>query len=108
MSSNDYCLVITTLDDADKGQQLAAELVQQKWVACVNILPGMTSVYSWQGQIESATEVLLIMKTLRRKWPGLRDKIAKMHPYQVPEILQLDIRDGLPAYLQWIGDCCAE
>lgn len=71
--------------------------------ACVNLLPGMHSVYRWQGQVERADEVLLLAKTTAAREPALRQRIASLHPYELPEVIAVGIQAGLPAYLDWVA-----
>ena len=96
-------LVLTNLPDAASAQSLAHALVESRLAACVNLLPGVQSVYRWQGVIEHATEVTLLIKTTQRHYPQLQQAIVSAHPYDVPEVIALPISDGHPAYLQWIA-----
>lgn len=95
-------LVMTNLPDAQSAHTLARQLVQQKLVACVNCLPGVRSVYRWQGAVEEADEVSLLMKTTQARYAGLEQAIRAAHPYDLPEIIAIPIAAGLPAYLQWV------
>jgi len=79
-------------------------VLDERLAACVQLLPQVESLYRWQGQIEQAEETLLLMKTSQARWPALRDRLAELHPYEVPEIVALEIADGLPAYLDWVRD----
>ena len=97
-------LVITNLPDADSAKQVARQLVEQRLAACVNILPGLRSVYRWQGVIEQADEQLLLIKTTRSACPALQARLLELHPYELPELLAVEAADGLPAYLQWVAD----
>ena len=102
--SNDYCLVLCTCPDPDTARDLATTLVSRRLAACVNILPGLTSVYGWQGQVETATELLLLIKTQADRYAALEFCIRQHHPYEVPEIVALPIGRGSQDYLDWIAD----
>ena len=95
-------LVVTNLPDQDSAQRLARSLVEQRAAACVNVLAGCHSVYRWQGKIESASEVPLLIKTTRSAYPRLEELIRSQHPYELPEIITVSEVGGLPAYLQWV------
>lgn len=95
-------LVLTNLPDHDSARRMAHSLVQKRVAACVNILAGCHSVYRWQGKIESASEVPLLIKTTRSAYPRLEEFIRSQHPYELPEIITVSEVGGLPAYLQWV------
>jgi periplasmic divalent cation tolerance protein len=95
-------VVLTTIPSADEARRLAHRLVETQLAACVQILPPQTSIYSWQGVIEEATERLLIIKTLHHLYPDLEATIVDLHPYDVPEIIALPVIDGAPDYLAWL------
>jgi periplasmic divalent cation tolerance protein len=98
-------LVLTNLPDQPSAENLARQLVEQKLAACVNILAPCTSVYRWQGNIESTAEIPLLIKTTSTAYPALEDAIRRLHPYELPEIVQVPLSGGLPAYIQWfIGE----
>jgi periplasmic divalent cation tolerance protein len=96
-------LVITTLPDAAHAQTLATALIEAQLAACVNILAPCRSIYRWQGQIEDATEVPLLIKTTADRYPALEAAIRAQHPYELPEIIAVPIDRGLPDYLAWVG-----
>jgi len=98
----DVKLVFCTCPDEQTAQALALHLVEQRLAACVNLLPPMRSVYCWQGQIEQAQEVQLLIKTCGDRLQALSAAITAQHPYEVPEILAISASDGLPPYLDWI------
>jgi len=83
---------------------LAGGLVEQRHAACVSILPGLTSVYAWKGQIESAEESLLLIKTRLANFPELERFIKELHPYEVPEILAIPVQAGSADYLAWLRE----
>lgn len=88
----------------DRAEAIAEPLLQEQLVACVNFVGPMRSRYRWQGAIESADEMLLLLKTCRHLLPALRERLSQLHPYEVPELLELPVAGGLPAYLQWVQD----
>ncbi len=96
-------LVISTLPDRDAAEKMAYFLIEQQLAACVNILPGVTSVYRWQGKVESANETILLIKTTMARYPALEAAIKAQHPYELPEIIAVPINAGLPAYLAWVA-----
>lgn len=91
------CTVPSTAADA-----LVEALLREALAACVNSLGPVRSRYRWQGRIETAEEVLLVIKTRADLGPALQARIRQLHPYDVPEVLQLAVADGLPAYLDWV------
>jgi periplasmic divalent cation tolerance protein len=95
-------LVLTNLPDQASADKLALEIVGQKLAACVNILAPCTSVYRWQGKIENAQEIPLLIKTTDASYPALEETIRRLHPYELPEIVQVPLSGGLPAYIQWL------
>lgn len=99
---SDILLVITNLPDALAAGQLAQRLVEERVAACVNQLAPCISTYRWQGDIESATEVPLLIKTTQAAYPRLELLIRALHPYELPEIIAIPVATGLPAYLDWV------
>ena len=95
-------LVISNLPDQASAAKLAAVLIEQRLAACVNVLSPCTSVYRWQGQVETAAEVLVFIKTTRARYPALEAAIRAHHPYELPEIIAVPLVAGLPAYLEWV------
>ena len=99
----DCCqLLLCTCPDSEVATTLAEGLVARKLAACVNILPGIQSVYVWEGKVQRDAEVLLLIKSRRTVYAQIEAFIHQQHPYDVPELIALDIRKGLPQYLQWI------
>ncbi len=99
---SEVLLVLTNAPDRATAERLAEALVTDRVAACVNILPGCTSVYRWQGKLERAEEVPLLIKTTRDAYARLEAELRKLHPYEVPEIVALPVTAGLPAYLVWV------
>lgn len=97
-------LVHTTVGDRQAAERLAALLVEGRLAACVSIGAPVTSVYPWEGRIESAGEVPLTIKTSPERWPDLRHALVEAHPYDVPECLAVPVLDGNEAYLAWARD----
>ncbi len=98
----DHCLVLNTCPDLETAEALAALLVEQKLAACVNIVPGVRSVYAWKGAVVKEGEVLLLIKSRADAYPQLEETVKAHHPYDVPEVIALPIDTGLSSYLAWI------
>jgi periplasmic divalent cation tolerance protein len=99
----DTLIVLSNLPDRNAALDLAQKLVQRRMAACVNVLAECTSVYRWQGKIESAAEVPILIKTTVERYAALEQAIRELHPYELPEIVAVPIREGLPDYLQWVA-----
>ena len=99
----DTLLIFSSFADGGQAREAGRTLVAEGLAACVNILPGMTSLYVWQGKPEEASEVLLLIKTRRERYPALEARLRELHPYEVPEIIAVEVSAGLPAYLQWVA-----
>lgn len=97
-----HLLVLTHLPDVASAQALATALVEARLAACVNILPAGRSVFRWQGKMETADEVPLLIKTVQSRYAALESAIRAHHPYELPEIIAIPIARGLPNYLGWI------
>ena len=95
-------IVLSTAGSPEEAARVSRELVERGLAACVNRLPGVTSVYRWQGAIEEATEVLLIIKTSADKVQELEVALHELHSYEVPEFLVLPVASGSRAYLEWL------
>lgn len=95
-------ICLSTCPDRETAERIADALVEARLAACVNIVPGVASVYRWQGGIERDDELLLIIKTSQDRMPALREALPRLHPYELPELIAVEARDGLPAYLDWV------
>ena len=100
----DKRIVLTTAGSETEAHKIAHKLVERRLAACVNIVPQVASVYRWQDKVEEAREWLLIVKTTATAFAQVREAIAEMHSYQVPECICLTIEDGSPSYLEWIAE----
>ncbi|MEL1265490.1 divalent-cation tolerance protein CutA [Pseudoxanthomonas putridarboris] len=96
-------LVLSTCPDDATAQRLARTLVEERLAACVSALPGVVSTYRWQGRVEQAGEVQLLIKTTADRLDALTARLGELHPYELPEILAVEA-DGLPAYLGWVAE----
>jgi periplasmic divalent cation tolerance protein len=95
-------IVLCTVPDLDTAEEMANILIADNLAACVNIIPGITSVYRWEDRIEQSDELLLLVKSGATAYKALQAKIVDLHPYELPEIIAVPIQDGLPAYLNWL------
>ena len=99
-------ILLTTWPDAAAARSAAHTVVGERLAACGNIVPGLESIYRWEGQVETAAEVLLMLKTTSARAAALTARLRELHSYEVPEILVLPASDGLPAYLRWVEESC--
>jgi len=97
-------LVLTNCPDEETADRIAASLVENRLAACVNVLPAMESTYRWQGSVERAVEVPLLVKSTRERYPAVEEAIRQMHPYTVPEIIAFPVAVGLASYLRWVAE----
>lgn len=97
-------IVYTTVPNRAQAKRMAAILVREKLAACVSMVPGVRSTYRWKGKVETASEVLIMMKTLKSRYPSLARRIGQLHSYAVPEIVAVPVARGGKSYLQWLAD----
>ena len=102
--ATDYRLALTTAGSQNEAQAIARALVERRLAACVNIVPGVQSVYRWQGAVESAQEWLLIIKTTAAAFDRVREAVKQLHSYDRPECICVAVEDGSAEYLAWIGE----
>src|SRR5208282_2357563 len=100
----DKRLVLTTCASLEEARTIAQALVERHLAACVNIIPQMESVYRWQGEVETATECMLVVKTTLEAFERVREALSELHSYELPECIAIAIEDGSAAYLEWIGE----
>jgi periplasmic divalent cation tolerance protein len=96
-------LVLTNLPDLASAEKLAHALVESRAAACVNVLAPCHSIYRWQGAVETAQEIPLLIKTTAASYPRIEEIVRAQHPYDVPELIATPITHGLPAYLDWLA-----
>jgi periplasmic divalent cation tolerance protein len=101
---DDHIIMLTTLPDEHAARALAQALISEQLAACINIMPRMTSIYSWKGKLEEGQEHLLIIKTRSERYTAIEQAIKNQHPYELPEIIATPISHGLPEYLNWIDE----
>jgi periplasmic divalent cation tolerance protein len=95
-------LVLTNVPDTETASLLAETLITQKLAACVNILSPCQSIYIWEGNVERANEIPMLIKTTQLQYDALQAAIIKAHPYELPEIISINVDGGLPQYFQWV------
>ena len=96
-------LVCCTAPDPDTARELARTLVEERLAACVNVVPGLRSLYRWQGKVHEDAEALLLLKTTAARYQALQERLRALHPYELPEIVAVPVSAGLPAYLEWVA-----
>jgi periplasmic divalent cation tolerance protein len=99
-----FRIVLTTASSRDEAKRIAKALVEERLAACVNLVGGVESIYRWQGEVEEAAEVLLLIKTNVEKIEALETVIRRLHSYEVPEFLIFEVNGGSAAYLKWLDD----
>jgi len=104
----DSIVVLCTCASPEDGERLARALVTGRLAACASVVPNMRSIYRWKGEVESADECLLLIKSSRRQFDELREAIEKLHPYEIPEVLALPVVEGSPNYLAWMAASLSE
>jgi periplasmic divalent cation tolerance protein len=101
-SPDDIQVIFCTVPDAATGERIARHLVEYRLAACVNVIPGITSVYRWQGQVETGSEALLKIKAKTANYKKIETAIRSQHPYELPEIIAVPVSVGLAEYLDWV------
>jgi periplasmic divalent cation tolerance protein len=104
----DIRLILVTTSPRAEAKRIAHALVEERLAACVNLIGGVHSVYRWKETVETAEEVLLLIKTREEKVDAVRTRVHELHSYEVPEFLVLDVAEGDTAYLDWIASCVRE
>ena len=99
----DVRVVLVTCSHPEAAATLARTLVEEGLAACGNVLPGLRSIYRWQGQVQDETEALLLLKTTAARFEALRERVVALHPYEVPEVIALAVDAGHAPYLAWVA-----
>jgi periplasmic divalent cation tolerance protein len=95
-------VVFTTFPDQDTARHIVRTLVEERLIACGNLLPNVESIYRWKGEVETNNEVFAVLKTGQARYAALADRLKELHPYEVPECIMVRVRNGLPDYLRWV------
>ncbi len=104
--ADEVFVVMSTFPSLEEARRVGRQLVEEALVACVNLVPGIESIYRWKGALQTESEVLLLMKTTSMCLAPLQARLRELHPYEVPELVALPVASGMPAYLQWVVDSC--
>jgi periplasmic divalent cation tolerance protein len=96
--------VHTTFPDAESASAVARALVEERLAACVQVVPGVSSIYRWEGMLRHDSEHLLLIKTVATLWPTLRDRLIELHPYETPELVAVPIEQASFEYSNWVRD----
>jgi periplasmic divalent cation tolerance protein len=107
MQQDGVQLVLMTAPDAETAERIVRTLVEERLIACGNIMVGVDSIYRWQGVVERGAEVLVMMKSTAARIPQLLERGAELHPYEVPELLVFPVGAGYAPYLAWVRECIA-
>jgi len=99
----DALVVLVTAPSPEKAAEIARALVEERLAACGNVVPGLRSIYRWEGKVQDDAEALLVLKTTRGRFEALRDRVLALHPYEVPEVIALPVERGSDPYLAWIA-----
>jgi periplasmic divalent cation tolerance protein len=101
-----FAIALSTFPDEETAKKVARELVEGAFVACANIVPSVTSVYFWKNKLEESAEVLAVFKLTTGRFEEFQKRLHSLHPYDVPEIIRLNIAEGSPEYLRWVAESC--
>ncbi len=99
----DALVVLVTTPSPERAAEIARALVEERLAACGNVVPGLRSIYRWEGKVQDDAEALLVLKTTRARFEALRDRVLALHPYEVPEVIALPVEAGSARYLAWIS-----
>lgn len=101
-----FAVALSTAPNADKAADIARALVRDGLAACVNIVPGVRSIYYWDGELCDSAEVMCVIKTRADRVEALRERLVALHPYEVPELVVMDVTGGHEPYLSWVDASC--
>jgi periplasmic divalent cation tolerance protein len=97
-------VVLSVASSVEDAEFIARELVERRLAACVNIVPGVSSIYRWRGEVEHNAEVQLVIKTSAERFEALREAFVKLHTYELPELIALEVKAGHAPYLAWLEE----
>jgi len=100
-------LIISTFPEAGLARTAIHALVSERLAACGTLLPGAESIYAWKGGIETGQETVVFLKAPASCYPAIEQRLRQLHPFEIPEVVAIDISQGLPAYLEWIHESCS-
>lgn len=104
MANSDYSVIFITCENPKEAMEISRQLVVSKLAACCSVIPNITSYFEWDSKFETRSENIIMVKTKSEFYPKIQQKVQNMHSDFVPEIIQIEISNGLPAYLKWITD----
>ena len=104
--SEEVLLLLSNFPDANTARKAVRTLVEERLVACGNLIPGVESIYEWKGALETSAEVMVVCKMVASRADEAQARLRALHPYEVPEILQITVSAGWPDYLAWVGGQC--
>jgi periplasmic divalent cation tolerance protein len=102
-SAGQVLVILVTTANQEEAVRIGKEMVNAKLAACANIIPGIQSIYRWDGKVVQEQEVLLILKSIKRRYRALEKAIKTMHSYEIPEIIALPVKEGLDRYIGWVS-----
>lgn len=98
----DALMVFTTFANETDAERVVRTLVEERLIACGNLVPGVRSLYRWEGKVADEREVMVVMKSRKQDWPALMSRLSELHPYKTPECVAVRIASGAPAYMTWL------
>ena len=102
----EFQIILTTFPDQETAHSSVQALLENHLIACANLIPSVVSIYEWKGQVMTDQEILVILKTTRECYQSLAKLLQETHPYEVPEIIAVDISQGSGSYLDWVRQAC--
>lgn len=99
----DALVVLVTTPTPERAAEIVRTLVEERLAACGNVVPGLRSIYRWEGEVQDEAEALLVLKTTRDRFGAMRERLLALHPYEVPEVLALAVEAGSATYLAWLA-----
>lgn len=106
MNSESIRIILVTFPDRDTARQIGTVLIESQLAACVNLIPGVESLFRWEGKVQSESEVIGVIKSTEECLVPLESRFCDLHPYEVPEFLVLEPSQGLESYLDWVRESC--